>query len=329
MIGEFKIEPFDLFEESWKKEEDVEPEERVWTVYVHIVPKELVEEDHDMYYVGVTSGDAKDRWKYNGNGYKNQPFGKIIRDVGWNNIYHEIIAEHLTIEEASDLEHDLVDKLHCLGEHGYNKRQGGISKNFSKAISEDRHKKYVMNNKVEFYGDYVKILYYDYYALFDLEDYNKLLKYSIKIEPTRNGSSFRCRYYDSSTGKTQSVKNILFGKTDELIIHLNGDSLDFRRDNILLASTPIWEFYNQLMNNKDNEDYLIRSCKSKSTIRYCVCPYVYKKNNLDIKVNHYYDIYEARRERNRIINIIAKKYDFLKQISVQYYPYNENLKGSV
>lgn len=119
------MEPFDLFEEAWKKEKDIEPEERVWTIYLHTVPKEFVEEDHDMYYVGVTSGPVKDRWK-NGLGYQNQYFGKQIQDINWNNIQHEIIAEHLTKQEVSNMEKAMIKALNSNDEkYGYNKTGGG------------------------------------------------------------------------------------------------------------------------------------------------------------------------------------------------------------
>ena len=122
---ELNMEPFDLFEEALKKEEDADSEERVWKVYIHIVPKELVEEDHDMYYVGVTSQTAKNRWE-NGAGYNGQYFGEKIQDINWQDIYHEIIAEHLTTKEASDMEKALIKALQSNDEkYGYNKTKGG------------------------------------------------------------------------------------------------------------------------------------------------------------------------------------------------------------
>lgn len=38
-----------------------------WTVYVHIIPKELSGYDWDKYYVGITSQLPSKRWK-NGSG---------------------------------------------------------------------------------------------------------------------------------------------------------------------------------------------------------------------------------------------------------------------
>lgn len=130
---ELIMEPFDLFEEAWKKEEeDANAEERVWTVYVHIVPKEIRSlpdrnDYFDKYYVGITSKSTTRRWGLHGQGYKNQAFGYAIEKYGWENIQHEIIAEHLTKDEACELEDQLIIKLGSYkGGHGYNREKGGI-----------------------------------------------------------------------------------------------------------------------------------------------------------------------------------------------------------
>lgn len=50
-------------------------EDAKWTVYMHIVPKELSGYDHDKYYVGITSQEPKRRWG-NGYGYHGRVFYK-------------------------------------------------------------------------------------------------------------------------------------------------------------------------------------------------------------------------------------------------------------
>lgn len=125
------MEPFDLYEEARKKEEDYS-QERIWTVYVHIVPKEIRSSPDrndyfDKYYVGITSKSTKRRWGKDGNGYKNQIFWHAIEKYGWNNIQHEIIAEHLTEDEACEMEDKLIVLLKSYkGGHGYNRERGGI-----------------------------------------------------------------------------------------------------------------------------------------------------------------------------------------------------------
>ena len=39
-------------------------EDNKWTVYIHIVPKELSGYDYDKYYVGITKQKVEKRWGY-------------------------------------------------------------------------------------------------------------------------------------------------------------------------------------------------------------------------------------------------------------------------
>lgn len=60
-------------------------------------------------------------------GYKNQPyFYNAIQKYGWDNIEHEIVASHLTKDEACKMEISLIDKLSTYkNEYGYNMTLGG------------------------------------------------------------------------------------------------------------------------------------------------------------------------------------------------------------
>ena len=100
-------------------------EDNKWTVYVHIVPKEISGYEWDKYYVGITSIGVKARWGSDGNMYKKQGFYNAIQKYGWDNIQHEIIADNLTLEEASMLEIRLIKELDSYGDHGYNNNLGG------------------------------------------------------------------------------------------------------------------------------------------------------------------------------------------------------------
>ena len=97
-----------------------------WTVYIHIVPKELSGYDHDKYYVGITSQKPKRRWQ-NGIGYKtNEYFYRAIQKYKWENILNEIIANNLTHDEACDMEKVLIQKLKSNDyTYGYNQTIGG------------------------------------------------------------------------------------------------------------------------------------------------------------------------------------------------------------
>ena len=79
-------------------------DERIYTVYVHISP-------NNKYYVGITKQSVKRRW-HNGTAYrKNTYFYSAIQKYGWDNFQHEIIAEHLTKDEACDFEITLIAAL--------------------------------------------------------------------------------------------------------------------------------------------------------------------------------------------------------------------------
>lgn len=100
-------------------EETIMNDKRNWCVYVHISPS-------NKYYVGITSQKPEQRWS-NGNGYKSCPaFHNAIVKYGWNNFYHEIIAEHLSESEAKRFEIVLIDKLKSSNKNfGYNITLGG------------------------------------------------------------------------------------------------------------------------------------------------------------------------------------------------------------
>ena len=99
-----------------------------WTVYVHIVPKDVSGNERDKYYVGVTCQDMCNRWG-NGSGilYKKcKRFFEAIQLFGWDNLQHEIIASNLTESEAYDLEKKLIFELKSYdNKFGYNMSLGG------------------------------------------------------------------------------------------------------------------------------------------------------------------------------------------------------------
>lgn len=123
-------------------------EDNKWTVYVHIVPKEISGNLNDKYYVGITSTGVAKRWK-NGIGYKGQVFYRAVLKYGWNNIQHEIIAEHLTKDEACDFEKTLIKSLKSNDNiYGYNMDTGG---NLGKELSMESRLK-LSNSQPKFFG---------------------------------------------------------------------------------------------------------------------------------------------------------------------------------
>ena len=92
-----------------------------YLVYVHTVP-------NGKKYVGITKQDKERRW-LKGAGYEHQPkFYKAIQEYGWRNIFHEVIAENLTEQEARQMEKEYISKFGCYDMNGYNTRSGGKDK---------------------------------------------------------------------------------------------------------------------------------------------------------------------------------------------------------
>lgn len=101
-------------------------ENNIWSVYIHIVPKELSKHEYDKYYVGITKAKVEYRWN-NGNGYRGCPlFERAINKYGWDNIEHEVIASSLTKDEAETMEIALIKQLNTSNpDYGYNILPGG------------------------------------------------------------------------------------------------------------------------------------------------------------------------------------------------------------
>ena len=103
-----------------------------WSLYVHIIPKEITGLSHDKYYVGITSKNPRKRWG-NGNGYQRKGmeiFWNEIKKYGWNNIRHVVLLQNLTKEHASEMERLYIQIFRSNNpEYGYNKNAGGFGGN--------------------------------------------------------------------------------------------------------------------------------------------------------------------------------------------------------
>ena len=91
-----------------------------YIVYIHISPS-------NKRYIGITKREAKKRWGYKGNRYKNnEHFYSAINKYGWDNFQHIIIAKGLTKEEAEWLEIELIKVWDTTNrDKGYNIVEGG------------------------------------------------------------------------------------------------------------------------------------------------------------------------------------------------------------
>ena len=123
-----------------------------YSVYIHKFP-------NDKVYVGLTKLKPSRRWS-NGNGYKRQYVYNAIEKYDWDNIKHIIVKEHLSAEEACNLEQELIEQYDSI-RNGYNCTPGG-----------------------EFSGGSPK--YYDYknqkYSIYEMLEDNNINKYNISYD---------------------------------------------------------------------------------------------------------------------------------------------------
>lgn len=189
-----------------------------WSVYIHIVPKELSGNKWDKYYIGITSQTPKRRWN-SGHGYiDNKYFYRAIKKYKWNNIIHKIIATHLTLDEACDMEVAMIKLLKSnINQYGYNLTSGGDTR---------LHRSYKGKNNPQ-----SKPIYQ-----FD-QDLNFIAKYPSSIEAdtaTHSHSSEAAREKYSSGG-------FYWAREDNILIDTNG-VIHIKNPPIITARKEIFQF---------------------------------------------------------------------------------------
>ena len=96
--------------------------ERIWSLYIHI------NKVNNKKYVGITKENPKRRWRRNGDGYKNQTFGRAIEKYGWENFEHKILFSNLNELEAINKEKFVIKYYSTYNPNfGYNMTFGGES----------------------------------------------------------------------------------------------------------------------------------------------------------------------------------------------------------
>lgn len=76
-------------------------------------------------YIGQTF-DVENRWKDKEESYKDcTALYTALCEVGWDNFEHEIIIDHLTADEADNMETKLIAEMNTLMPNRYNIKKGG------------------------------------------------------------------------------------------------------------------------------------------------------------------------------------------------------------
>lgn len=112
-----------------------------YTVYRHTSPEGKV-------YIGITGRPPSRRW-HGGSAYRSNPhFYAAIKKYGWENFKHEIIAEHLTKEEACATEIQLIRLCGSQDpRRGYNRSPGGDKTTLGYHLSEETRQKISISAK--------------------------------------------------------------------------------------------------------------------------------------------------------------------------------------
>lgn len=117
-------------------------DERKYTVYLHVVPKQISGYKWDKYYVGITSKNVNERWGGTGWGYLSQPyFYRAIQKYKWGNMRHLILKTNLSEQEAIEWE---INYIRIYNSHnsiyGYNLTDGGDGTNGMKHSKATKNK---------------------------------------------------------------------------------------------------------------------------------------------------------------------------------------------
>lgn len=88
-----------------------------YKVYMHVFP-------NGKRYIGLTKQTVEARYGKQGRNYQGQYVYQFIEQFGQDNIQHIIVKDHLTEEEASAMEIELIRKYDSF-HNGYNRSPGG------------------------------------------------------------------------------------------------------------------------------------------------------------------------------------------------------------
>lgn len=183
-----------------------------YSVYCHISPS-------GKKYVGISNNPIK-RWN-NGKGYaKNYLFFRAIVKYGWDNFQHNILYNNLTLEQAGEIEKELIDKWHLTNpSYGYNLREGGngkFSNNSRKLMSisrignknsvgnklSDRTKEKISNSLKNYYKTHNNPMKGKHHT----EETKEKLRKRVVSEETKN--KMRNNHADVSGSKNPSAKKV-------------------------------------------------------------------------------------------------------------------------
>lgn len=117
----------------------------VYSVYMHTSPS-------GKRYVGITKLKPTQRWGKGRNYKSNSYFTSAIEKYGWDSFTHEVLFEVATLDEAKELEIQLIAKYRSDNRtYGYNISKGGDPCNMG--LGEEGRKRNRRNYEREYFSD--------------------------------------------------------------------------------------------------------------------------------------------------------------------------------
>ncbi|RWZ87266.1 MAG: hypothetical protein EO766_12130 [Hydrotalea sp. AMD] len=108
-------------------------EERKYLIYIHTSPS-------GKSYIGQTCNYKRRTTRHKCQTSGCNLFYKAIQKYGWDSFTHNILVEHLTLDEANIQEVELISKFNTLAPNGYNLNTGGKNAVPSKETREKMSK---------------------------------------------------------------------------------------------------------------------------------------------------------------------------------------------
>ena len=203
-----------------------------WTVYAHI------NKHNGKVYVGITSRNVNIRWGKNGYNYNQHTyFWNAIQKYGWDGFEHEIIAEHLTEQEAKNFERTLIEKLKSNSrKYGYNLTRGGDGVLGYKHTEETKNLLKELNRKRDL-SNFV----YSTSGVPLTEEHKRKISESCKISCKNNGMTKKVMQY-SLNGNFINLWDSIIEASEALDINFRSIA-DCCRGEHFRAGDYMWKFY--------------------------------------------------------------------------------------
>jgi len=140
------MDDYETSSDEWIKKEGLYLN-KTYIVYEHI------NKINNKRYIGITCQTLNGRCGKNGQNYKNKYFKNSILKYGWDNFYHNILFNDLFVDEAKQIEIELIEKYNTTNKKfGYNISSGGDTGNGLSGVNHPLYGVHKYGEKAPNYG---------------------------------------------------------------------------------------------------------------------------------------------------------------------------------